>query len=340
MLTLVENKQGYGLTHTGLALIQYSYDGYKDLDVIGSLNNVRERLDMIRRRYPTRDSLRRMRPHERSQLEALEREEDFLQNQLYARRESSQDEDTHSLPLRAIEVVVGGVLLGVTAITIISILATLIDRGMHSCGTRCNFLVVSVGTITILDTVLYTAASLFPFDGLIVLLLTLYVIGCTFNILRKFGVGVFGLNLFTMGKETTLPQAIIIAAAMLCVCVPAWLLMLATAAPQYMSFGSQTICDAIDPMGRRNCTAVPTKLYSCQITSSPDICTPSVISTILSRYMYTLPAFGAIFHISMWIFCAVVIASLFLSCWQPPKSIYRNGERSSLVRNSETLEEV
>ncbi|KAH6595597.1 hypothetical protein BASA61_003789 [Batrachochytrium salamandrivorans] len=250
-------------------------------------------MDLIRSNAPER----RMRVQDRHRLEALQNEARLLEECFESRRESVEDDEDSTIDLQRPAEFAGGIFLSMLAFSlVVSIMATLIDRFMRSCGTSCSFLVTTFGTVTILDAVLYIA----------------------------------------LNPGASLPQSLVLSSGAAILCIPAWILLLTISAPQYTAFGAQTICGAVDATGNRNCSLTPKMLYSCQFTSPPDVCTPSVISTIVNRYMYTLPIFGVVFYYILWIFCIVACIGVVFAVRNPQKP-QCDEENEGLIANSAVI---
>eukprot|EP00842_Homolaphlyctis_polyrhiza_P002736 jgi/Hompol1/3463/HPOL_005230-RA len=199
-----------------------------------------------------------------------------------------------------------------------------------------------IGIFTFLDTAFVICFNLFPLDHLFILLLTMYMAASTLNMIRGYGVGFFGVSIYKFGRRNTIPQALILGAALVVITVPAWILLLRVAAPQYTAFGSQSFCNYVNPTTFvRDCSQMPSQIFSCQFSSPIGICTPTVISTIVDRYLYVQPVFGVLFHTMLWIFCIIVIVGIFFAVSSGNKSKMGpeaddDEETSFLVTNAQT----
>ncbi|KAH6563377.1 hypothetical protein BASA62_008588 [Batrachochytrium salamandrivorans] len=331
------------LTHGACGLSLFCMDlirtprDLKNIEVISRLNRVRSNIATIYHKYPGNAPERRMRVQDRHRLEALQNEARLLEECFESRRESVEDDEESTIDLQRPAEFAGGIFLSMLAFSlVVSIMATLIDRFMRSCGTSCSFLVTTFGTVTILDAVLYIALNMFPMDAIIVMLLAYYPVWSVIYMLKKHGVGVFGLSVYTLEPGASLPQSLVLSSGAAILCIPAWILLLTISAPQYTAFGAQTICGAVDATGNRNCSLTPKMLYSCQFTSPPDVCTPSVISTIVNRYMYTLPIFGVVFYYILWIFCIVACIGVVFAVRNPQKP-QCDEENEGLIANSAVI---
>ncbi|OAJ43050.1 hypothetical protein BDEG_26435 [Batrachochytrium dendrobatidis JEL423] len=327
----------YGLSHAGLFLIHQKRKELDDIDVIGSLNNVRSCIDALHQKYPGSNAERRMKAQDRRKLQSLQSEQRYLENRLTTRIPAvDTDNDSLKTIQQSAEAVGGVLLLAMAIVFVISIMATLIDHALRSCGAQCSFLVTTFGTVTILDAMLYAGLNMFSIDVVLVLVLAYYMIGCIFYMMKQYGVGVVGFSLYSLAPGSTLPQALVLFTSAAIVSVPAWIYLMIIAAPQYMAFGAQTVCNVMDSTGKRNCTLTPAQLYSCQFTSPVDVCTPSIISTLVSRYLYTLPLFGTGFYSVSWIFCIVVCIGVVMTVWSPQKKPL-DQEHAHLITNASTV---
>ncbi|KAI8925205.1 hypothetical protein BC831DRAFT_512728 [Entophlyctis helioformis] len=72
--------------------------------------------------------------------------------------------------------------------------------------------------------------------------------------------------------------------------------------------------------------------------SMTEICTPTVIATLLGRFQYAMPFFGSFFHILLWIACLVFVASLGMTVFVPPKFTDKDDdeEHRHLISNART----
>ena len=201
----------------------------------------------------------------------------------------------------------------------ISIFITLLDRTLHSCGSSCNFLTWIILWFTPFDGALLSIESAFPVDYIMVSTISLFMMGSCLIMFSYHGMGLFGTSKFKVGPQVTEPQPLLLCAFSIILGGLGWLVAFSTAAPQYMTYGSQMFCNYVLPNGQRSCETMPASLYICQYASPISICTPTVISSILGRFLYTFPVFGLAIQFLQFCFCFVFLVSLVYN-WKKLKS--------------------
>ena len=109
-------------------------------------------------------------------------------------------------------------------------------------------------------------------------------------------------------KKNTFPQGLLIGAFMLSIMILAFMLEIQTLAPQYSTFGTQTLKNPFDHL------QIPCNL---KLTSTLNLkeneCIISNIAQFCNRISVSFPFFGTIFYIANWMLIAVLLLSLLYS---------------------------
>lgn len=90
-------------------------------------------------------------------------------------------------------------------------------------------------------------------------------------------------------------------------------------APQYAIFGTQTFC--IDESGvcKRNSSLIHPCSESFKYSHAKDVCTPSIMSTVLNRITITWPFFGAVDFWAQFAFLGVFLVVLVTALIRTPR---------------------
>lgn len=230
----------------------YLIKGTKSLEQAKSeieldISKVRERHREIDRKCqstktkPTRKELKELRALKKLETKMLARSERLEE----AQKDSSQVITTLLKVLTPFRVVLGGMALVLSVLIAISMLAGLIDRVISSeCGLKCGFLTSETALWNPLDSLLVLCSSMFPLDYLLFSLFILYLFLASLYGIIRWGVRlacftVLYIQLFTIKKKRTIPQALLIASVVLMLLFLGVCMETLTLAPTYATFGSQ-----------------------------------------------------------------------------------------------------
>ena len=89
----------------------------------------------------------------------------------------------------------------------------------------------------------------------------------SYLIMVEQGISIMGIEI-KLGFKRTSAQDLVLATGVLMTANMAWLFSLTSLIPQYTSYGAQTSCGNMTPMGP-DCTGRPDLIFSCQVSSDP-----------------------------------------------------------------------
>jgi LMBR1 domain-containing protein 1 len=197
----------------------------------------------------------------------------------------------------------GGILLLLIALLIwVSMLLTAIDKAKNSvCKQHCGYILANINVFNPVNFVFVQAARVFPVDYVLFALLVLLFFSSSVVGIATIGVRFLWIQIFQIRKGHTSPQALLMATSMLMLITLALNYSLAMiVAPQYATFGPQTFCDRSTDSSemRADCTNHPDHVKACSEladnSAAKNVCTPSVVSTILNRITWSFPFFGGV----------------------------------------------
>ncbi|KOS21578.1 putative lysosomal cobalamin transporter [Escovopsis weberi] len=203
---------------------------------------------------------------------------------------------------RPVKMLGGIVLLAFSVVVWASMFITGIDKAKNSvCKRRCGYILGHFHLFQPINYVFVKAARVFPLDYILMALLTLFLFSCSISGIATVGIRFLWIQLFQIRRGRTAPQALLIATVLLALITLAINYALVMfVAPQYSFYGTQTFCSAAPrrPGAPPDCAGRPDLVLPCSDTLTPehakDICTPSVMSTLLNRITITWPFFGIV----------------------------------------------
>jgi LMBR1 domain-containing protein 1 len=249
---------------------------------------------------------------DRRELDALVREERTLQRRLRLAEEASGQKASSLMKawlkieafFRPLKLLVGIVILLVALLVWVSMLLTGIDKAKNSvCGSQCGYVLGQVKELfNPMNWILVQCAKVFPVDYVLFLLLVLLFFSGSVVGVGIVGIRMLWVTLFPIRKGHTSPQSILIATVILTLISLAINYSLAMMlAPQYSHFGPQTFCDhpLERPGAQPNCSTHPNHIKPCNEepengAAAKNVCTPSVISTLIDRTTLNFSFFGAV----------------------------------------------
>lgn len=194
----------------------------------------------------------------------------------------------------------GGLLLMVVAIVVwASMLITAIDKAKNSvCKRHCGYLLGHISLFQPVNWVFVKSSKVFPVDYILFILLALLLFSSSVVGIATVGIRFLWVMIFKIRKGHSTPQALLLATVMLTLIVLALNYSIAMiVAPQYAIFGPQTFCDRpFLPGEQPDCSTAQSLIKHCTEPAineaARSICTPSVMSTFLSRIVINFPFFG------------------------------------------------
>ncbi|KAF3317196.1 hypothetical protein TWF173_000442 [Orbilia oligospora] len=264
---------------------------------------------------------------DRRELEALQREERTL-----TRKQRLADEGKNKwwlkvrAALRPFKLLLGLLLLGVSALLIASMLITGIDKIKFSkCGARCGYILTDVNIFNPINWVFVKASKVFPIDYVIALLLVLFFFTSTVVGLAFIGIRFLWIVIFKIRSGHTKPQALLMGTTLLTLSVLAINYGLTMfVAPQYSHFGGQKYCTwpMNEPGVVRDCTNHPDHLIPCSAGATgpaAEVCTPTVVSTFINRITLNYPFFGIFTFWAQFAFIGLFIITALTALVRTPK---------------------
>ena len=230
---------------------------------------------------------------------------------------------------------IGGILLILLALLIwVSMLITGIDKAANSiCKQHCGYILGHINVFQPINWIFVQTARAFPVDYILMALLVLLLFSSSVSGLAAIGIRFLWLRIFQIRKGRTAPQALLMATVMLALMTLAINYAVAQlVAPQYATYGTQTFCDLPrhhadeqpDCSGRpeavKPCSEWADSLsFSSSAASSPQVCTPTVVSTFLNRVNLNWTVFGAVNFWAQFAFLAVFLAVFLTALFRAPR---------------------
>ncbi|KAH8553958.1 putative lysosomal cobalamin transporter [Umbelopsis sp. PMI_123] len=290
----------------------------EEVDVDGRLADCQEQQRIIKlKSAPERLSAKDLR-----RLENLEDEERIL-----LRRRQGIVEEEHSIWQRVLKVarpfefIIGLILLGLTLVIVTSMFLTIIDKIANSiCGSKCGYIISHPDIFNPINYIFVKLSNFFPLDYIFMIALILYFFLATMAGVITIGVRFLWVQLYRIQKRATAPQGLMCCTILLTLSLLALNYTLtAIVAPGYSHFGSQVYCNStMDQM--RNCSGKPQLIVPCDIYGPTDICTPTIISTLIDRIVVNTPFFGMFYYYSQWAFLTIFILGFIVALIRGPRN--------------------
>ncbi|KAM3578990.1 hypothetical protein VKS41_008526 [Umbelopsis sp. WA50703] len=290
----------------------------EEMDIEARLSECREQQRAIKlKASPESMSARDLR-----RLENLEDEERIL----LRRRQGVEDEE-HSFwqkvakIARPFEFIIGLILLALTLVIVVSMFLTIIDKIANSvCGSKCGYIISHPEIFNPINFIFVKLSNYFPLDYVFMILLILYFFMATMTGIITMGVRFLWVQLYRIQKRATAPQGLMCCTILLTLSLLALNYTLtAVVAPGYSHFGSQVYCNStMDHI--RNCSGKPDLIVPCDIYAPTDICTPTVVSTIIDRIIINTPFFGMFFYYSQWAFLTIFVLGFVAALFKRPRN--------------------
>lgn len=255
---------------------------------------------------------------DRRELDSLVREERTLTRR--QRLAEGAQEERRSWPIKVyhkmeavlhpFKLLAGFVLLLVALFLWTSLCVTAIDKLMNSpCKHRCGYILERVNIFNPVNWVLIQSSRVFPVDYVIFTLIVLFLFCSSVVGIAAFGIRFLWIQIFSIRKGRTSPQALLLLTSMLMLITLALNYSVAVIlAPQYATFGPQTFCDMppVSSGPQPDCSRARNLIKSCsekaENIGANGLCTPSVASTLLNQMTSNFPFFGAVFFWAQFIF--------------------------------------
>lgn len=272
---------------------------------------------------------------DRRELDALVREEQTLvrRERLAAEAQGEGRSTVYQIWLkictlfRPIKMIGGILLLALSVLIWVSMLITGIDKAKNSiCKHRCGYILGQIHVFQPLNWIFVKAAKAFPVDYILMALLVLFLFGSSISGIASVGIRFLWVRIFQIRRGRTAPQALLIATVMLALIILALNYSLAMLiAPQYSHFGTQTFCTNKPEHsgGQPDCRHHKDMIVACsealEFKHAKDVCTPSVMSTVLNRITITWPFFGVVDFWAQFAFLGVFLIVFITALIRTPK---------------------
>lgn len=260
---------------------------------------------------------------DRRELDALIREEQTLvrRERLAAEAQGEGKSRVYQIWLKLCALVrpvkmLGGILLLIFAIVVwVSMFITGIDKAKNSvCKQRCGYILGQVHVFQPMNWIFLKAAKAFPVDYVLMVFLVLILFSSSISGIAAVGIRFLWIRIFQIRRGRTAPQALLIATVMLSLITLAINYAVAMfVAPQYSFYGTQTFCtnEPAYPGAQPDCRNHPDLIRPCsdvlENKHAKDVCTPSMMSTLLNRITITWPLFGIIDFWAQYVFMGVFL---------------------------------
>ncbi|RKF58450.1 putative lysosomal cobalamin transporter [Erysiphe neolycopersici] len=242
--------------------------------------------------------------------------------------------------------VIGGILLLCFSIIIwTSILVTGVDKAKNSlCQQECGYILNNMNIFQPLNYIFVECSKVFPLDNVVMVILTLFFLSSSVVGIVKIGIRFFWIKLLEIRKGRTLPQAMLIITIILALIILALnysIVMMVV--PHYATFGTQTFCDALEnfPDGQPDCSMHPDLVKPCSELSPEhgrkNICTPSVISSALSRVIVNFKFYGAFLFWAQFSFLVVFLLAFIIQLFRRPEVDLRIIDELAEIEEEESL---
>ncbi|EAS36900.3 LMBR1 domain-containing protein [Coccidioides immitis RS] len=228
---------------------------------------------------------------------------------------------------RPIKLLGGLLLLAISVMIWISMLLTCIDKAKNSvCKQKCGYILGKINIINPVNWVLVEAASVFPADYVIFIVLVLHLFTSSVVGIATIGIRFLWIRLLQIRKGHTSPQALLLATVMLTLITLALNYSISMiVVPQYATYGPQTFCDypSIPASAPLDCSKHKEYLKPCsELANNPAakaVCTPSVASTFLNRITLNFPFFGIVDFWAQFVFLGFSLIVLLISLFRTPR---------------------
>ncbi|KAG0214659.1 hypothetical protein BGX28_001697 [Mortierella sp. GBA30] len=277
----------------------------------------RERQNTILNRYPPGTN-RPMSERDRHAIQELSREELILENRsriVQGVRDSWLNRC--QCIIRPFEVIVGLAATLLTALLILSIGVTTVDNLKEEvCGAPCGYILAHPDIPNPLNLLFLKLSPFFPVDYILMVAIILYLFWATTKGIISIGIRFLWVNLYKFRRAATQPQGLLAATMLLMLSLAGMCYSLTmSVAPDYAMFGSQKYCNHTI-VDERDCSDYPALIIPCHVGAPPELCTPTVTSSIILKIILGTPALGIGFYYMQWLFLLMFITALMFNLIQ------------------------
>lgn len=281
-------------------------------DLEETIATIRDKYRSIQSKYAAREDgsfdLSRMKAVDRKELNRLQREHKSLMQHNYRLQEIEQKAGAIIPNLLQCLVpfrwMIGIGMMFISLLVVSSLLLTLSDRALHSpCGWSCGYTLKERLIFNPIDEIFLRLSKFFPVDFIILAVLVLYIFIASIYGIVGLGIRIVCINMYSLRTRKSMPQAMLVLCNVMAHILLALCMALLTIAPNYTSFGSQTVSTEDGSPGWCSLEKQELKV-ACQV---------SVISAFFTRIAISMPLFSVAYYFANWAFIAV-FCSVFTRC--------------------------
>jgi len=281
-------------------------------DLEENIAAIRDKYRSIQARYSAREDgsldLSGMKAVDRKELNRLQREHKSLMQHNYRLQELEQQAGALIPKLLRCLVpfrwMIGTSMMSMSLLVVVSLLLSMVDRLFHSpCGLACGYTIKESKIFNPADEIFLGLSRVFPMDFVVLAILVLYIFFASLFGIVGLGIRILCLNMYDLRMRKSMPQALLVLCNVMAYILLALCMAMLTIAPDYTSFGSQTMTTAEGTVGQCRSEA-PAARSTCQV---------SVISTLFSSIAISLPLFSVAYFFANWAFIVVFI-TVFANC--------------------------
>jgi len=293
--------------------------GEQRQDLESSIAAIREKYRVIQSKYNAREDgtfdLSQMKAVDRKELNRLQREHKSLMQHNYRLQEIEQKAGLVIPKLLQCLVpfrwMIGIGMMSISLLVVSSLLLTLVDRLLHSpCGWSCGYTLKERRIFNPADEIFLRLSRVFPVDFVVLGAFVLYIFSASVFGIVCLGIRVLCFSMYALRTRKSMPQALLVLCNVMAYILLALCMALLTIAPNYTSFGSQTVTSEDGSWSW--CTLDRREAGSCQT---------SVISGFFTRIAVAMPFFSVMYFFANWafiaVFCSVFARSLLSPQRQP-----------------------
>jgi LMBR1 domain-containing protein 1 len=290
---LIKGTKSLDMTQTELEMdVAKIRESYRELQLRATRTNTQ----------PTR--------REKKELATLKRKEHALS--LKSERLSEIKKDSSVVLSKALSilspfrVVIGVCCLALSWVIAAGILLVSLDKFYNSeCGFKCGYILTVNTFYNPVDSVLVELSKAFPFDfAAFVVLISYFYIASLYGVIRL-GIRFLCLAIFEVRRKRTMPQGLLISAVIMMFMFLGMSLEILTIAPQYSTFGSQSISDG----------------SACSLDTI-DQCSMTNTAKIFNKISIGVPLFSGLTYWLNWVFVGVFGVGNLLGMFKSPGNAF------------------
>lgn len=240
-----------------------------------------------------------------AQINLLKREEEALADRRQRLQSSRKGWANVLRVLRPFKFILGFSFLIVTAVIIVALVITNIDKILNSpCGIKCGYVLDDPKKWNPLDMFFVILSPYFPLDYIFLGLLVAYIYFSTLGGVMHLSIRLLWMKLYKVRPGGTLPQGLLLACVITMFSMLALSVTLMSLSPQYVSFGQQSYTNADGDY------------VACDLAAPVDKCHMTQIATLVNRISLKLTIFGVIWYYAIWVFVGTFLLGLLVALFK------------------------